>query len=198
MPENDYRTHEILLENRHLAFIGAGVLVLCVGSFLVGRWTERSRWVDPDTAMPQLAGAAGDLPIEGGPLPSAAPADAGAEEIGEEDEGEAPAAPAIEPAASTSRSEPPAPEPRAEKARQGAVRGDDLYIQVLATRHSDAARALRDRLAGRDYPVAVVSSPDAQGRPLYRVRVGGYGSREEAERVAARLEKEERLKTWIP
>ncbi len=193
MPEDDYRTHEILLENRHLAFIGAGVLVLCVAAFLVGRWTERSRWVNPDSPLPRVAGAAENLPILGAseaPPPleeQAPPVEAMAADLPAE---------AAEPAEEARNA--PAPEPRAEKGRQTPAGGEDLYIQVLATRHSDAAEALRDRLAGRRYPVAVVSSPDKNGRPMYRVRVGGYDSRQEAEQVAARLQKEERLKTWIP
>lgn len=191
MPENDYRTHEILLENRHLAFVGAGVLVLCVGSFLLGRWTERSRWVNPDSDLPRVADVTGNLPIESGPAPAAAPDDDGQEGEDLLPEDTRAAAPAAQPAPAAV----PAPEPRAEKARASA---DDLYIQVLATRQQDAADALRQKLASRSYPAAVVSSPDSQGRPMYRVRVGGYESRQEAERVAARLRKEERLKTWIP
>lgn len=199
MPENDYRTHEILLENRHLALIGAGVLVLCVGSFLLGRWTERSRWVNPDAPLPQVTDVTGGLPIESRPADAGLAADDGQEgqEIlaGEE---EPPISRAAEPAPAARPAPAAAPGPRAEKSPQGAGGREDLYIQVLATRHAEAARALREKLITRDYPAAIVSSPDARGRPLYRVRVGGYESRREAEEVAARLEREEHLKTWIP
>jgi len=192
MPEREYSTHEILLENRHLAFVGAGVVVLCMGAFLLGRWSERSRWESPDTSLPQPAGVTAQLPIEGGAPPAA---QAGREENGFSGEeilpGESPAGPEA-----PARSDPSAP--RAEKPPQPGMRGDDLYIQVIATRHADAAQVLRERLAQRQYPAAVVSSPDGEGRPLYRVRVGGYGSRREAEQVALRLQKEEHLRTWIP
>ena len=195
-PDEDFRSHEILLENRHLAIVGAGVLVLCVGAFFLGRWTERSHWVNPDTPLPRVAGAAESLPIE--PVRDIAPAPPSDGQEGEEvlpPESSAPAA-------GQSNPQPAGPAlaaaPRAEKVREGSGSRDDLYIQVLATRSADAAQTLRERLAGRDYPATVVSSPDPQGRPLYRVRVGGYASRQEAERIALRLRKEERLRTWIP
>jgi len=196
--DDDFRSHEILLENRHLAIVGAGVLVLCVGAFFLGRWTERSHWVNPDMPLPRVAGAVQSLPIE--PVRGIAPTPAADGQEGEEvlpPESSAPAA-----ATGQANPQPAAPAlaaaPRTEKAREGSAARDDLYIQVLATRSADAAQTLRERLAGRDYPVTVVSSFDPQGRSLYRVRVGGYASRQEAERVALRLQKEERLRTWIP
>jgi cell division septation protein DedD len=190
MPEDDYRTHEILLENRHLALVGAGVVVLCVGAFFLGRWSERSRWVNPDAPLPQVAEASEGLPIipeeEIAREPAALDAAAGAPRLPVE---EAPGAPA--PGTN-------APAQRAEKPRQPGGGDEDLYIQVLATRQAEAAQSLRDRLAARDYPATILSSPDTQGRTMYRVRVGAFGSRPEAERVAARLQKEEKLRTWIP
>jgi cell division septation protein DedD len=193
MPEDDYRTHEILLENRHLALVGAGVVVLCVGAFFLGRWSERSRWVNPDAPLPQVAEASEGLPIvtekEIGAEPAAPPP---AEAFPRMLEPEAPAAAAPASALSPARAE------RAEKPPQAGGSGEDLYIQVLATRQAEAAQALRDRLAGRNYPATILSSPDAQGRTMYRVRVGAFDSRVEAERVAARLQKEEKLRTWIP
>jgi cell division septation protein DedD len=187
MPEDDYRTHEILLENRHLALVGAGVVVLCVGAFFLGRWSERSRWVNPDAPLPHVAEASEGLPIVTEEEIAAGPVAAGpALELTQPPVEETPAAAAA------------APAERAEKPPQPSGNGEDLYIQVLATRQAEAAQALRDRLAGRDYPATILSSPDAQGRTMYRVRVGAFGTRIEAERVAVRLQKEEKLRTWIP
>jgi len=52
------------------------------------------------------------------------------------------------------------------------------------------------RLAGKGYPAYVVAP--ASGAPtVYRVRVGKYKDRREADTVAARLQKEEQFKPWI-
>jgi len=152
--------------------------------------------VDLDTPLPHVSEATEHLPIEPAfpaeeALRSGTPLD---EEATDRREPPQTTAPARQASLSPEVSE----EPRVEKPPYSPTPGEDLYVQVLATRQEEAARRLRERLSGRDYPVTVISLPDAQGRPLYRVRVGGYRTREEAERVAARLEKEERLKTWIP
>lgn len=196
MPDEEYRTHEILLENRHLAFIGAGVLMLCLGSFLLGRWTEHRRWVNPDTPLPRVSGATEHLPVEPAfPAEEALSRGDPAQEDGAMVQ--EPAQPG-EPASQASQRSAVEREARAEKPPLPSASGEDLYVQVLATRHEEAALRLRERLTGRDYPATVISLPDAQGRMLYRVRVGGYQTREEAQQVALRLQKEERLKTWIP
>ena len=52
------------------------------------------------------------------------------------------------------------------------------------------------RLAGKGYPAYVVGP--AKGAPsVFRVRVGKYKERHEADTVAARLQKEEQFKPWI-
>jgi cell division septation protein DedD len=52
------------------------------------------------------------------------------------------------------------------------------------------------RLAGKGYPAYVVAP--ASGAPMvFRVRVGKYKDRREADTVAARLQKEEQFKPWI-
>lgn len=66
-------------------------------------------------------------------------------------------------------------------------------IQVIALRDRAAAAALVQRLAAKGYP-AFLESP-ASG--LYRVRVGRYNDRREAEQVRRRLEKEEQFKSAI-
>jgi len=192
MSEEEYRTHEILLENRHLTFVGVGVLVLCLGSFLLGRWTEHRRWVNPDTPLPHVSGATEHLPIEPAFPTEEALRSAGPVQELVVDKQDEPVV-ALPPSRESLRAG-----PRAEKPPLAAAQGEDLYVQVFATRQEEAAVRLRERLSGRNYPATVISLPDAQGRMLYRVRVGGYQTREEAKRVAARLENEERLKTWIP
>ena len=52
------------------------------------------------------------------------------------------------------------------------------------------------RLAGKGYPAYVVA-PAKGAPPVFRVRVGKYKERREADTVAARLQKEEQFKPWI-
>ena len=69
-------------------------------------------------------------------------------------------------------------------------------MQVQALKDHGAAVALAQRLVGKGYP-AFVLSPAAGAPSIYRVQVGRYNDRREAEQVARRLEKEEQFKPWI-
>jgi cell division septation protein DedD len=67
---------------------------------------------------------------------------------------------------------------------------------VAALRDQREADAIARRLLGRGYPAYVI--PPAAGAPaVFRVRVGKYPDRREADQVAGRLEKEEKFKPWI-
>lgn len=73
--------------------------------------------------------------------------------------------------------------------------GDGFVVQVAATRVRAEADSIARRLSGKGYP-AFVTSP-AGGPTMFRVRVGKYKDRREAEGVAGRLEREEQFKPWI-
>jgi cell division septation protein DedD len=74
--------------------------------------------------------------------------------------------------------------------------GTGFVVQVAAVRQRAEADAIRGRLARKGYP-AFVATAGATGAPTYRVRVGKYPSRREADTVAARLEREEQFKPWV-
>ena len=74
--------------------------------------------------------------------------------------------------------------------------GAGFAIQVAAIREREEADVMVKRLAGKGYPAYVVAP--ASGAPMvFRVRVGKYKDRREADTVAARLQKEEQFKPWI-
>lgn len=75
-------------------------------------------------------------------------------------------------------------------------RGEGFVIQVAAVRQRAEADTIRRRLAGKGYP-AFVTTAGAEGPAVFRVRVGKYDSRREAESIASRLEREEQFKPWI-
>lgn len=103
---------------------------------------------------------------------------------------EAPAKPATAPAsappAKAVAAAPAAPEPA----------GSGFAIQVAALREPGEADAIVKRLAGKGYPAYVVT-PQKGTAAIYRVRVGKFKERREADTVAARLQKEEQFKPWI-
>jgi cell division septation protein DedD len=69
-------------------------------------------------------------------------------------------------------------------------------IQVQALQNRAAASAIVKRLIAKGYP-AFVPQPAAGVPAMYRVQIGRFSDRAEAERVARRLEKEEQFKPDI-
>jgi DedD protein len=100
--------------------------------------------------------------------------------------------PPLSPAASPAASAPVSPVASAPAvSRSGA-----WVIQVHALKDRAAAAAIAHRLTGKGYP-AFVLDPSAGAPEIYRVQVGRYNDRREAEQVARRLEKEEQFKPWV-
>jgi cell division septation protein DedD len=100
------------------------------------------------------------------------------------------------PAPSPPTTRPPA-SPRATQARP-ATPGPtgEFWIQVLSLSSEAEARARRDKLIHRGYRARVELAQGPKGT-VYRVRVGPFTRREEAERASERLSKEEKVRTWI-
>jgi cell division septation protein DedD len=74
--------------------------------------------------------------------------------------------------------------------------GKGFVLQVQAFPTRAAADALASRLKGKGYTAFVAVNPD--NVPLkFRVRVGKYGSKREADLVADRLKREEHFKPWL-
>ena len=119
----------------------------------------------------------------------------------------APAEPA--PAAAASRPLPPPPAPVKEPARAPAPAaavttastspepsGQGFAVQIAALNVRSEADAIAKRLSSKGY-AAYVMTP-ANGTPsVFRVRVGKFTTRREAETMAARLQKEEQFKPWV-
>jgi cell division septation protein DedD len=142
-------------------------------------------------------------------LPAAAPPKADAPKAGaskaEASKAEAPKAEAAK--ADTPKSEPakPAPPkaapPRPEPAHQADAAaaepsGQGFAVQIAALNVRSEADAIARRLSSKGYSAYVISP--ATGTPVvYRVRVGKFPTRREAESVAARLQKEEQFKPWV-
>jgi cell division protein FtsN len=104
------------------------------------------------------------------------------------------AVPAPKPVAAAPKekeSEVPAPPASAPPAR-----GDGYAIQVAALRESGEADVIAKRLVSKGYDAYVLTPPG--GTPnVYRVRVGSFKTRRDAEAIASKLQQEEQFKPWI-
>ena len=78
-----------------------------------------------------------------------------------------------------------------------AVRPDGYAIQVSTLREGAAAERMAQGLIDKGYPAFVVAPTAGVPVQVFRVRVGTYSDREEAEQVLRRLEGEESFKPWI-
>ena len=87
-------------------------------------------------------------------------------------------------------SAPPADPALAEPAATG------FTLQITALKERGEAESVARRWSAKGYAAYVVA-PAAGSPPVYRVRIGKYKTRREAEAIAAKLQKEEQLKPWI-
>ena len=107
---------------------------------------------------------------------------------------------AQKPATATPQPAPPrnAPPPKpasAVQATTAAEASSEFTVQIAAYNARGEAEAIVRRLTSKGYPAYVVAP--GNGAAMYRVRVGKFKTRHDAEPVAARLQKEESYKPWI-
>ena len=74
--------------------------------------------------------------------------------------------------------------------------GSGYALQIAALRERGEADAIAGRLASKGY-AAYVLAPANGAPPVYRVRIGKFKTRREAETMAAKLQKEEQFTPWI-
>lgn len=206
---------EIQLSGKQLVFYCMAALVFIVVVFLmgvqVGRGVLAQRGLpgaddggtyagDTEPPPPPAAVSQGSTPpVTAGEklsyaerLASLEPA---AEQLKKSSETPRPNLEAPAPAAAPGRAN--ALEPRRQApAASGEPAGPGFEIQVGALRERGLAESIAKRLVAKGYPAYVVAP--AKGTPdPYRVRVGKYKDRREADTVAARLQKEEQFKPWV-
>jgi cell division septation protein DedD len=69
-------------------------------------------------------------------------------------------------------------------------------VQIAALRERSEADAIAKRLASKGY-AAYVLVPAVGATPVYKVQVGRFKNRQDAEKTAARLKKEEQFSPWV-
>ena len=212
--------HEIQLSGKQLVFLFMATTVVSVVIFLCGVLVGRSVRVDRpaegtdpvSAAAPASTDTVADAAVP--PAEPPVPADEGetplsykrrlegdkspAETLKPVDSSKAPApAPAA-----TSDPEPPRPAPSAarekpERAPTPTTGRDGWVVQIVALRDRQTANSIVQRLKGKDYPAFLVSPAPGAPAPVFKVQVGRYANRDEAEQIRQRLEKEEQFKPWI-
>lgn len=224
-PTQDDAFHEIQLNGKQLVFLFMAATVVSVVIFLCGVLVGRNVRAER-ASTDSSTSAAVDLPTPG-PAPAASsdvptptytqldkpnpklqspkPSEPPAREPEVRAESSPPAKPAKAPAVAVTETERPAPPaPPAEKSEPRAVgtttagepAGQGFAVQIAAVNAKGEADAMAKRLASKGYSAYVLAP--ASGTPsVFRVRVGKFGTKREAETVAAKLQKEEQLKPWV-
>ena len=101
--------------------------------------------------------------------------------------------PTAEPASAPA---PPAAPPASAAPASAEPAGPGFAVQIAALNVRSEADAIAKRLSSKGYSAYVLAPAD--GTPsVFRVRVGKFSTRREAETVAAQLQKEEQLKPWV-
>jgi cell division septation protein DedD len=214
--------HEIQLNGKQLVFLFMAATVVSVVIFLfgvlVGRGVRAERGgVDvagntiPETlaTTPQQPAAASTPAPAGSDPTTAAPPPAATDDLTYFNRLEkqkateeklkpaqrSAAAPATPPAAPAAA---PAAEPAGQSAQssQSSQSSQGYAVQVAALNVRSEAEAIAKRLSSKGY-AAYVLAP-ASGTPsVYRVRVGKFPTRREADSIAARLKREEQFNPWV-
>ena len=90
------------------------------------------------------------------------------------------------------RSDPAVPE-----SPPGARVTDGFSVQLMSLRSRVAAQEVVTRLSGKGFPASVVLPEADAPSALFRVRVGPYADRAEAQRIMRRLESEEQFEAFV-
>jgi septal ring-binding cell division protein DamX len=213
--------HEIQLNGKQLVFLFMAATVVSVVIFLcgvlVGRGVraergllaEGSATAAPVEPVPEPAPAQ-PAPTPAGSDPTAAPAPPAAEDLSyfqrlekqnapkeQLKAGAAHAAPAPE----KESKQPPAPKvaaapPQTAPPTAAEPSGSGYAVQIAALNIRSEADAIAKRLSSKGYSAYVLAP--ANGTPsVFRVRVGKFPTKREAETVAAKLRKEEQFNPWV-
>jgi DedD protein len=210
--------HEIQLSGKQLVFLFMATTVVSVVIFLCGVLVGRSVQADGIGGSPVTEVAADPAPVSQ-QLPTEPPAaepptpatedlltypdrlaspKATTEKLKDDApaKSDSPRASAADdvskPSAPSRPNEPPVASPAAQGARPGT-----WIVQVVSLRDRAAAAQIVQRLKNKGYPAFLVAPTSGGPTQLYKVQVGRYGDRAEAQQVQARLKREEQFEPWI-
>jgi len=221
---SDEGFHEIQLNGKQLVFLFMAATVVSVVIFLCGVMVGRGVRAQQPTVAANESGptaaieetprsgptapASDPAPAPAGPAPHAStpppePAEDGSDYYKQLTEAEPGNAPKVAPPAPTERraAATPAPVERpvdkpATAAPPATVTGGGFVVQIAALRDRTEADTIVKRLAGKGYQAFVVN-PVPGKPPVYKVQVGRFAERGQAEKIAVRLKSEEQFSPWV-
>jgi cell division septation protein DedD len=212
--------HEIQLNGKQLVFLFMAATVVSVVIFLCGVLVGRGVRAERSTVAENtpINSAAETTPQQPPPAPVPAPAGSDPrtaapppavddlsyfnrlEKEKAPQEQLKPAPEKAEPRALRPAAPPPPPKEPTRTAPTAASSaeppGQGYAVQIAALNVRDEAEAIAKRLSSKGY-AAYVLAPAGGSPVIYRVRIGKFPSRREAESVAAKLKKEEQLNPWV-
>jgi cell division septation protein DedD len=213
--------HEIQLSGKQLVFLFIVTTTVIVVVFLcgvkVGRGVRAAQGDEPEPA-PVAAAAAPSQPqpvADAGPPAAEPPAPAAEtpEELSYHKRLQGSGAPAetLKPSTEAKpRATPNVPPASAPPSGSGGTarqagdpsvassgRAGTWVVQVIATRDRAVASSVVKKLAGKGYPAFLVTPAVGAAQPFYKVHVGRYEDRGEAEQISTRIKKEEQFQSWI-
>jgi DedD protein len=217
--------HEIQLSGKQLVFLFMATTVVSVVIFLCGVLVGRGVRAEAlNTGNGAMASSAGPGTPSPAPAPSvdppAAPVEAPLSYPQRLQSDKAPAeelksrsADAKKPADASNQASPvvapptptptPAPTPApvtpvpAPAAAPASARPGTWAVQVVALTDRAAATAVMQRLTAKGYPAFLVNPQPGTPVQNYKVQVGRFSDKAEAEQVKGRLKKEEQFEPWI-
>ncbi|HEX4823184.1 MAG TPA: SPOR domain-containing protein [Candidatus Polarisedimenticolaceae bacterium] len=171
---------ELRLEGLTLFVAGGVLLALLYGAFTLGRTVER--WNAPTRAASASADPLGN--VESEPAEAAEKPTFFDTTTGPGKEAEPKREAQLQPTA-------PVPAPVA-----SATPGS-WYVQVFVGRDQQAAQEVVRTLRGLGYPVRADAVAEGRSGSLYKVRVGGYATKDLADAGAEKLHRDGQNSTWV-
>jgi len=173
-PEERGEARELRLEGIGLVVVGGVIVALVLGAFQLGRFVERQ------TAPPRASASAPAASGEGEP------------EDATENLTFFDTLSETEPKREATASSPPRP-----TALPASVSPGPWFVQVFVGRDRSAAEEVVRTLRGKGYPVRAEGVKEGATTSLFKVRVGGFPTREAAEAAADRLHGDGQASTWV-
>lgn len=198
--------HEIQLSGKQLVFLFMATTVVSVVIFLCGVLVGRGVRAEDIGMDPALAAAADAAPAPQEPpaaVPNDPPVTLAEPPLTYHQRLESDKSPAedLKPRSEprplppdTARAPAPPVEPKpAPTSGPYTPKPGTWAVQVQALRDRDAATQVVQRLRGKGYPAFLIAPTSGAPTQLFRVQVGRYSGRAEAEDVGSRLKKEEQF-----
>ena len=180
---------EFRFEGLGLVLVVTVILALLGGSFALGRWYERRAQGRSGAALMDL-----ENPLEN-VVEIEEPTDVGesATYFDTSEGGEKEAEPGRE---TTQRRAPAQEAPPQAKQTAPAESTGNYFVQIAAVRDRSAAERLIEELRGNGYPVRLFSEAEGRGA-LYKVRVGGYTTEQQAREAVTGLVNKGYQGAWV-